>query len=257
MWRATTIPRRRCPPRPTSPHPRDGVFRQPRAGGRPQPAIRAVLRAGDRSPSRRARRSGACGAVGTGASDQRRHTRAWRRRSVRTTPRSSCGCPRPDDAPGACGSSASCTSAVIWRGPAWELVLLSARAVRPHDRRPRCRRAARLSGRVKLAALKAGRLHDHVAYSALEFLPITEILARGADASAHDRDARTRAGAETWISSGWRSSNTILCIVNGVKAHSMAGRCCWWRPDGAHAADSREVHRGRSRSVLSDRSSSS
>ena len=37
-------------------------------------------------------------------------------------------------------------------------------------------------GGVKLAALNAGRLQDQVAYSALEFLPINDILTRGEDA---------------------------------------------------------------------------
>lgn len=79
-------------------------------------------------------------------------------------------------------------------------------------------------GGVKLATLKAGRLQDQLAYSGLEFLPISDILASGTERlrprirRPPDEPSRESADFE-WIA----LLNTILCIVNGVKEHGHGG----------------------------------
>jgi hypothetical protein len=79
-------------------------------------------------------------------------------------------------------------------------------------------------GGIKLATLRSGRLHDQLAYSGLEFLPISDILAAGSDAL---RSRITRPSSEPSRESAdfeWTALlNTILCIVNGVKEHGHGG----------------------------------
>lgn len=79
-------------------------------------------------------------------------------------------------------------------------------------------------GGIKLATLKCGRLHDQLAYSGLEFLPISDILARGHEAlrprikSPEGEPPRESADFE------WTALlNSILCIVNGVNEHGHGG----------------------------------
>lgn len=87
-------------------------------------------------------------------------------------------------------------------------------------------------GGVKLATLKGGRLQDQLAYSGLEFLPISDILASGSDAlqprirRPPSEPARESADFE------WTALlNTILCIVNGVKEHGHGGTVLLAAPD--------------------------
>ena len=79
-------------------------------------------------------------------------------------------------------------------------------------------------GSVKLAAFRAGQLHDQIAFSALEFLPMNDILARG---EAALRPAITTLEDEWPAASSdflWTALlNTILCIVNGVREHGHGG----------------------------------
>lgn len=79
-------------------------------------------------------------------------------------------------------------------------------------------------GGIKVAALKAGRLHDQVAFTALEFLPISDILNRGEAAirprivSPRHEPARESSDFE-WIA----LLSTILNVVNGVREHGHGG----------------------------------
>ena len=79
-------------------------------------------------------------------------------------------------------------------------------------------------GGIKLATLRSGQLHDQLAYSGLEFLPIAEILAAGGDAVRH---RIRRPAAEPVRESAdfeWTALlNTILCVVNGVQEHEHGG----------------------------------
>lgn len=165
-------------------------------------------------------------------------------------------CPRPGDAPGACE-----IIGVLHVGSN----LARARMGRSFYYRPvpfalmiDVRDAGELhvyQGGVKLAALKAGRLHDHVAYSALEFLPITDILVRGEDAFrprivTPDHEPARETSDFEWMA----LLNTILCIVNGVKAHQHGGTVLLVAPGSEHTLPIRAKFTvDESRSVLSDR----
>jgi hypothetical protein len=79
-------------------------------------------------------------------------------------------------------------------------------------------------GGARLISMKAGRLYNLIAYSALEFLPISDILMTG------DRVLRSRIVApghesirETSDFEWTALLNTVLCIVNGVRAHGHGG----------------------------------
>ena len=79
-------------------------------------------------------------------------------------------------------------------------------------------------GGVRLVSMKAGRLSNLTAYSALEFLPISYILMSG------DRELRNllvppdhEPVRETSDFEWTALLNTILCIVNGVRAHGHGG----------------------------------
>ena len=100
-------------------------------------------------------------------------------------------------------------------------------------------------GGLKVAALKAGRLQDQIAYSTLEFLTISDILACGEEA-LRPRIVRARARA--------RARDVRLRVDRASQHHSLhrqrRARARAWR-DGAarrarvraHAADSGEVQR--------------
>jgi hypothetical protein len=89
-------------------------------------------------------------------------------------------------------------------------------------------------GGMKLAAMKAGRLHDQIAFSALEFLPISDILARGEHALRPRVAAPGHEAAHETSDFQWTALlNTILCIVNGVKEHEHGGTVLLVSPDAA------------------------
>jgi hypothetical protein len=89
-------------------------------------------------------------------------------------------------------------------------------------------------GGMKLAAMKAGRLHEQIAYSALEFLPISDILARGEHALRPRIAAPGHEPAHETSDFQWTALlNTILCIVNGVKEHEHGGTVLLVSPDTA------------------------
>ncbi len=79
-------------------------------------------------------------------------------------------------------------------------------------------------GSTKLAACRGGNLHDQIAFSALEFLPISQILVRGEEAlrpalAALEGDPPADLADFLWTA----LLNTILCIVNGVREHGHGG----------------------------------
>ena len=110
-------------------------------------------------------------------------------------------------------------------------------------------------GGVKLAALNAGRLQDQVAYSALEFLPINDILMRGEEALRPRIIAPDHEPARETSDFEWTAMlNTILCIVNGVKAHGHGGMVLLVAPGSERTLPVRaKFSVDESRSVLSDR----
>lgn len=89
-------------------------------------------------------------------------------------------------------------------------------------------------GGMKLAAMKGGRLYDQIAYSALEFLPLTDILARGEHALRTRVAVPDHEPAHDTSDFHWTALlNTILCIVNGVKEHRHGGTMLLVSPDAA------------------------
>ncbi len=79
-------------------------------------------------------------------------------------------------------------------------------------------------GGIKLATLRAGRLHDQLAYSGLEFLPISDILAAGNDAlRGRIRRPSTEPPRESADFEWTALLNSILCVVNGVTEHEHGG----------------------------------
>ncbi|HWB31186.1 MAG TPA: hypothetical protein VG736_11840 [Vicinamibacterales bacterium] len=79
-------------------------------------------------------------------------------------------------------------------------------------------------GGIKLATLKSGQLHDQLAYSGLEFLPISDILARGHEAlRARIRPPDIEPARESADFEWTALLNTILCMVNGVNEHGHGG----------------------------------
>lgn len=79
-------------------------------------------------------------------------------------------------------------------------------------------------GGIKLATLKAGRLQDQLAYSGLEFLPMSDILAHGTEAlRSRIRRPPTEPARESADFEWTAMLNAILCIVNGMKEHGHGG----------------------------------
>jgi len=110
-------------------------------------------------------------------------------------------------------------------------------------------------GGARLISMQAGRLHNLIAYSALEFLPISHLLSSG------DRELRSRIVApghepirETSDFEWTALLNTILCIVNGVRAHGHGGTVLLVAPGRADALPVRtKFEIGGQESLLADR----
>jgi hypothetical protein len=110
-------------------------------------------------------------------------------------------------------------------------------------------------GGLKVAAMKAGQLHDQMAYSALEFLPISDLLAEGLAElqprilAAEHEPPRERSDFE-WMA----LLNSVLCIVNGIREHGHGGTLLLAAPGAERALPIRTkfgvVEHG---SVLGDR----
>ncbi|HEX5070149.1 MAG TPA: hypothetical protein VFV78_08020 [Vicinamibacterales bacterium] len=79
-------------------------------------------------------------------------------------------------------------------------------------------------GGARLISMKAGRLHNLIAYSALEFLPISSLLSSGEHALRPRIVAPGHEPLRETSDFEWTALlNTILCIVNGVRAHGHGG----------------------------------
>ena len=89
---------------------------------------------------------------------------------------------------------------------------------------------------ARLVAMKAGRLQDLIAYSAVEFLPLSYILMSG-DRAFRGRIAGPRHESVRDTSDfEWSALlNTILCIINGVRAHGHGGTVLLTAPGAERA----------------------
>jgi hypothetical protein len=110
-------------------------------------------------------------------------------------------------------------------------------------------------GGIKLAALQAGQLHDQLASSELEFLPISSILSAGV---ARLRPRVQRPGHEPERETSdfeWTALlNTILTIVNGVHEHGHGGTMLLVAPGAETTVPVRmKFDVGRSGTILADR----
>lgn len=79
-------------------------------------------------------------------------------------------------------------------------------------------------GGARLISIKAGHLQNLIAYSALDFLPISQILMSG-ERALHDRivTPRHEASRETSDFEWTALLNTVLCIVNAIRARGHGG----------------------------------
>ena len=79
-------------------------------------------------------------------------------------------------------------------------------------------------GGIKLAAMKAGHLQDQIAFSSLEFLPMTDILARGVQALGPLVQPPRHEPPHESSDFEWTALlGTILSVVNGIKEHGHGG----------------------------------
>jgi len=109
-------------------------------------------------------------------------------------------------------------------------------------------------GGARIASVEAGRLHDLIAFSALEFLPISPLLASG-EAALRPRIAVPEHEPERETSDFQWSAllNTVLCIVNGVKAHEHGGTVLLTAADADSALPVRTKFAVNTESVLGER----
>jgi hypothetical protein len=79
-------------------------------------------------------------------------------------------------------------------------------------------------GAIKLATLRAGSLQDQLAFSELEFLPISDILTRGVDVIRPRLHAPKLEPPRETSDFEWTALlNTILSIVSGLESHGHGG----------------------------------
>lgn len=79
-------------------------------------------------------------------------------------------------------------------------------------------------GGIRLASLQGGRLHDQLAFSGLEFLPISDILARGEEALRDRFETVEHEPPRETSDFQWTALlNTVLSIVNGIKERAHGG----------------------------------
>jgi hypothetical protein len=87
-------------------------------------------------------------------------------------------------------------------------------------------------GGIKLASLQGGRLHDQLAFSGLEFLPISDVLLRGEQALDGRFEAPAHEPMRETADFQWTALlNTVLCIVNGIKERGHGGTVLLVAPD--------------------------
>lgn len=79
-------------------------------------------------------------------------------------------------------------------------------------------------GGIKLATLKGGSLQDQLAFSELEFLPISDLISRGGTALRPRIHGPDREPARETSDFEWTALlNTILAIVTGIESHGHGG----------------------------------
>lgn len=79
-------------------------------------------------------------------------------------------------------------------------------------------------GGITLATLKSGRLQDQLAFSELEFLPISDIVTSGVEALRRSIHTPTHEPARETADFEWTALlSTVLAIVNGLEAHGHGG----------------------------------
>lgn len=79
-------------------------------------------------------------------------------------------------------------------------------------------------GGITLATLKSGRLQDQLAFSELEFLPISDIVGSGVEAMRSAIAAPAHEPLRETADFEWTALlNTVLAIVNGLEAHGHGG----------------------------------
>ena len=79
-------------------------------------------------------------------------------------------------------------------------------------------------GNIKLASMRAGQLHDQIAFSSLELLPVSDILVAGEQVlRSRVRPPAQEPASETSDFEWTALLNTILCIVNGVREMRHGG----------------------------------
>jgi hypothetical protein len=79
-------------------------------------------------------------------------------------------------------------------------------------------------GGIKLATLEAGSLQDQLAFSELEFLPVSDTITRGLDALQPRIHPPAREPARETSDFEWTALlNTLLSIVNGLEEHGHGG----------------------------------
>jgi hypothetical protein len=89
-------------------------------------------------------------------------------------------------------------------------------------------------GGIRLASLKSGQLHDQLAFSGLEFLPIGDLLARGEAALAPRLTPPEHEPASETSDFQWLALlNTILCVVNAIREREHGGTLLLTAPDAA------------------------
>ena len=79
-------------------------------------------------------------------------------------------------------------------------------------------------GGIKLATLKSGSLQDQLAFSELEFLPISSVLSQGVESLRPRIHMPAREPARETSDFEWTALlNTVLAIVQGLESHGHGG----------------------------------
>lgn len=87
-------------------------------------------------------------------------------------------------------------------------------------------------GGIRLASLRAGELFDQLAFSALGFLPISDILAKGEQALVPRLRPPVHEPPAEISDFQWMALlNTILCVVNGIREREHGGTVLLVSPD--------------------------
>jgi hypothetical protein len=109
-------------------------------------------------------------------------------------------------------------------------------------------------GGARLISLKAGHLQNQIAFSALEFLALSPILAKG-ERALHERivTPRHEQPRETSDFEWTALLNTILCIVNGVRERGHGGTVLLAAPGAEESLPVRTKFAVAEESVLADR----